>query len=255
MRSTKVGKTNLDDVLTKSAIFLMLLIFIPLLFSTVKSEKSLDMKIGSIATKKVVAPYNFYILKTESELKAEREAKLKQVPFYFTKQDSITSSSVNKLHAVLQFLLSKDLTEVQADTTGNLQSLFFSTLKNELAEQFRFVFSAGNLKILFDIFNDPQRLNAFQESIGLAQELEQDGIFSIGLSEIDRPNIVIVNDGIEETLPTDRRRDLPSVYKDLENKLLETFELNQTLILNYYFGQILKPNLIYNTAFTKWPAA
>ena len=105
LRAYPVGKTDLENVLTKVAIFLMLLIIIPFLFSADKSEKSLDMKIGSISTKKVVAPFNFYILKTNEELKSERQANVNKVPFYFNYNDSLTQTAVSNLEAVLDYII------------------------------------------------------------------------------------------------------------------------------------------------------
>jgi len=250
LRAYKVGKTDLENILIKIAIFLMLLIIIPLLFSADKSEKSLDMKKGSIATKKVVAPFNFYILKTDEELKNERKANVNKVPFYFNYNDSLTQTTVMNLEAVLDFIVKKKVPVLAKDSTGTEVELFFTTLKNELQEKYTFSFSQGNLSILYDIIADVERLQNLKRIIAIARKIETDGILSIDLSKINRPNVTILKNGIEESLILPKRRDLHTTYKELENKLLESFDLNQTVILNYYFAQILKANLLYEEELT-----
>ena len=246
----KIGHTNLEDVLTKASIFMVLLIVIPILFSSDKSEKSLDMPIGSIATQKVVAPFNFYILKTDEELKEERDVNVQKVPFYFTYDDSITGMVTSNLDVVLEYILQKE-TPVEPDTVSVKADSFFLSLKNELRERFAFNFSPGNLNIIHDIFSDSERLDKFRRAIQAAKQIEREGILSINISELNRPNLTVIKNGIEESLPNDKRRDLPTTYRELENILLETFELNQTVILNYYFAQLLKPNLIYEQELTE----
>ena len=251
LSALKIGRTNLEDILTKILLFTFFLVVIPLLFSSDKSGTSLNMKKGSIAPKKVVAPFNFFILKTKEELKKERDENAARVPFYFSYNDSVTKETIAKMQAVIQFILKKDIPVFNSGSSGTAADSFFTVLKNELAEQFEFHFSSGSLQILADIFNDPQRLKSFKSVAALTAEYEREGILSLNLTEINRPNVVVLRNGIEESLAPEKRRDLPAVNKALENKLLETFDVNQTLILNYFFAQILKPNLIYEQKFTE----
>ncbi len=247
----KVGKTNLEDILTKILIFMFFIVLIPLLFSSNKSGTSLNMKKGSIAPKKVVAPFNFFILKTKQELKKERDENAAKVPFYFSYNDSVTRAATTKLHTVITFILDKNIPAFNDAGTNSTADSFFTVLKNELKEQFAFNFSSGSLQILSDIFNDPERLESFKKTAVLAEKLEKEGILSLSLVEINRPNVVVMRKGIEETLAPQNRRDLPAVNKVLENKLLESFDVNQALIINYFFAQILTPNLIYEQKFTE----
>ncbi len=247
----KVGKTNLEDILTKILIFVFFIVLIPLLFSSNKSGTSLNMKKGSIAPKKVVAPFNFFILKTKEELKKERDENAAKVPFYFSYNDSITRAATGKLHAVISYILNKNIPVFDDVGSNSTADSFFTVLKNELQEQFLFNFSSGSLQILSDIFNDPKRLESFKEAAALAEKLEKEGILSLSLAEINRPNVVVRRKGIEEPLAPQNRRDLPAVNKVLENKLLESFDVNQALIINYFFAQILTPNLIYEQKFTR----
>ncbi len=252
LNEKKVGGTTLNDVLVKSSLFLLLLILIPLMFSSGKSEKSLDMKIGSISTKKVVAPFTFYILKTDEELQKEREASVQKVPYYFTYNDSITKSDMNLLSAVAEELEALKAPRPKAgDSLDTAVDSFYVRLKTHLQESYGFNFSSGNLRILLDILSNKENRTYFNQVIAEAKRYLKNGILSINLSQIDRPNISVIHKGIEENLPESKRMDLPGAYKALENKLLEHFVLNQTVVLNYYFTQLLKPNLIYEKKMTE----
>ena len=52
----KIGDLPLRDMLYKIALYLSLVIIIPLLFPSGRSFKYTDLKVGSIINKKVIAP-------------------------------------------------------------------------------------------------------------------------------------------------------------------------------------------------------
>lgn len=251
LSSYKIGNTNLEDILLKLAIFIGMLLIIPFLFSADKTEKNLDLKIGSIAPKKVIAPFNFYILKTEQELKRERNAAVQKVPFYFVLNDSLQQSSLKKLDAVLEFIQQRKNPLVLQDSVTAEVDSFYTTLHNELIERFNFSFTPGNLRILYDILSSENHVTQIKQVIGRAKKFITDGILSISLSEITRPQIVVLKNGIQEVLPPNKWRDVEVVSQSLENALLESFELNHTVILNYYFAQIVTPNLIFDADMTR----
>ncbi len=252
LNEKKVGGTTLNDVLVKSSLFLLMLILIPLMFSARNSEKSLDMKIGSISTKKVVAPFTFYILKTDEELKKERDANVQKVPYYFTYNDSITNADLKILNSVFNEMETiKVPRQKYGDSLHTAVDSFYIDLKNHLQNSFDFNFSTGNLRILLDIMANKEKTSYFKDVIKQAQLYLKQGILSVNLSEIDRPNVIVIRKGIEEEWPVSKRLDMPTVYKLLENKLLEHFDLNQTVVLNYYFTQLLKPNLLFEQKMTE----
>ena len=88
LENYSLGGLPLTEVLPKFGMILMLTILIPLMFPSGRSFKYTDLIEGSIATKKVIAPFNFTVLKTPAELKEERNAAEKNVPFYFSFADS-----------------------------------------------------------------------------------------------------------------------------------------------------------------------
>ncbi|RLD09657.1 hypothetical protein DRI50_11880 [candidate division KSB1 bacterium] len=100
----KLGQHNLQDVVIKLLLFFVVLLTTPLLFTSQRSFKYTDMKVGTISSRKVVAPFNFFVLKTEEELKAEQDSVKRQVPYYFVFNDSLTVKDLNLLHNLLPYL-------------------------------------------------------------------------------------------------------------------------------------------------------
>ncbi|HES59522.1 MAG TPA: HDIG domain-containing protein, partial [Caldithrix sp.] len=77
------------------------------------------------------------------------------------------------------------------------------------------------------------------------------GILDTSLTMLTRPNVSVIRDGIEESLPFEKRLDLAGLEKIIENYLLQKFDINQTFIFKYFFNQIIKPNLIYANELTE----
>ena len=84
-----IGNISLRDFLIKISFYLALVIIIPLLFPSGRSFKYTDLRVGSIINKKVIAPFNFPVLKTELELKVDRDKAVSEVPYYFINSDSV----------------------------------------------------------------------------------------------------------------------------------------------------------------------
>lgn len=251
LQQKRVGRTNLNDVLSKASMFLFMLVFIPILFSGDQSYKNIDMKIGSIATKKVVAPFNFFILKTEKELKKEREEAVAKVPFYFNYNGDVSRLQHKRLSEVIPYLSSALRKFSAADTAREARAAIFIKIKDELQQNFNIEFSETNLRIIFDIIRNEKELNFLKQiTTVIDRELEK-GILSLRLSEITRSKVVVIRNGVEEELSQDEWTDSSAVQKQVENTLLEHFDVNQTVILNYFFSQLIKPNLIYDRAFTQ----
>ena len=250
LESIPVNKTNLADVLIKALYFVVLTLGIVLMFSGGKTTSTAEWKVGSIATKKVVAPFNFYVLKTQEELQKEQQEKTNTVPYYFNYQDSITYQQLKRIRKLLPFLIGYEK-RFKAARTPEVQDTLLFKLKDELRQNFDIRFSKANLRVLLDILAKPQHVEHLKVALKIASDYMKNGILNLNLSEITRPNVIVIRHGIEENLPEDQRMDLPSALKNIENELLKVFDVNQTVILNYLFSQLLQPNLIYDQALTE----
>ena len=251
LQTRHVGQTDLSDILIKALLFLLMLVIIPVLFSGDQSYKNIDMKIGSIATKKVVAPFNFFILKTDKELKEERENAVKAVPFYFNFSKEKQDAQSRRLAEIMPYLASS-LKEFSAeDTSESGRNQFFRKLRKNLLRQFDINFSETNLRILFDIIRSKKEWTFLKQISEDIHSKITSGILSLPLSEISRPKVVVVRNGVEEELSQEQWIDSSTVQKQVENRLLEHFDVNQTVILNYFFAQLIAPTLIYDASFTQ----
>jgi len=248
MKERRIGGTSLHDLLVKVALLLLLVAGIPLLFSGDRSYKSEDLKIGTVATQKVVAPFNFYVLKTEAELEAEKLKVLEKVPFYFTSDDSLTQRMSRTCDELLPLLLKY---VNRSDSSAGLSDQDIMIVETELRTRFGITISNTNLRIILELISDADSISHFKIVLGLIKEYVREGILSLKLSEINRPLVVVMRNGFDENLPSDNRRDTESLLKLIENRILENFDLNTTLAFNYLLAQIIKPNLIYDRVYTE----
>ncbi len=247
----KVGGTSLYNIFIKAVLFLTFLIVIPLLFSTDKSFKYTDMKVGSIAAKKVVAPYNFFVLKTDEELKSERQKVVAQVPFYFVYNDSITDKQIYKLSEALPDLMKNKPAFSPGDSSEIKYNNRLSSLKYEFKILFDIDLSVANLKVIYDILNKKSQFSNFNAILKECQKYIKKGVLSLDISSMSRPNVTVIKDNVEETIADKKRIDLPGLQKIIEDKLLEHFDASQAAILKYFLNQIIEPNLIYEKVFTE----
>ena len=246
----RIGKTTLADVLIKVSLCLLILIVVPLLFSMGKSQKYVDYQIGSIATKKVVAPFNFFILKTEKELNEERNEAVEEIPFYFNYDDEATRVQISKLNGILPYLVEKTKAISKSDSNQTNKSERLVKIKDELYVLYDINTTVANLNVIFDILKNPARVQHLDKVIIETRELINRGILDATLASITRPNVMVIKNGVEEALIFEGRLDILSLEKIIENKLLENFNVNQTFILKYLFSQIIQPNLVYDQSFT-----
>lgn len=247
----KVGQTTLSNILIKAALFLSLLVIIPFLFSMGETQRYLDYKIGSIATKRVVAPFNFFILKTDKELTEERNEAVSKVPYYFNYDDSLTRIQISKLDDFLPFLLQnwKKISEI--DTLNDLKAERLAEIRDEIFIRFAVNITVANLNIIFDIISDYGRLNHLRWVFQEIKNYVKLGIMDVNLDAIIRTEVAVLKAEVEESLAFEKRLDMPSLEKIIENLLLEKFNVNQTFVLKYIIGQMLQPNLIYNRELTE----
>jgi putative nucleotidyltransferase with HDIG domain len=248
LKAHPVGDTTLFDLIVKLTLFTALIIIIPLLFSSDNSYQAADLKIGAIASQKVVAPFNFFILKTKAELDAERAEAIERAPFYFRYSDSITNQMIRVCDDLAPFII-KHANRLTGGTDFADEEI--AAIRRDMEIRFGMVVSDVNLRIILSMNQDQEALSNLKLVTGLLKSYIRQGILSLRLSEISRPKAVVMRNGVEENLPPDERRDVETFLKIIENRLLENFDLNTTLAANYLFAQFIKPNLLYDRAYTE----
>ncbi len=110
LQNRSIGGIPFREIFPKIGMILALIIIIPLMFPSGRSFKYTDLAEGSIATKKVIAPFDFSVLKLENELKEERKEASEKVPAYFSFVDSVQFYEENQFKEFLLLLqeLSRD---------------------------------------------------------------------------------------------------------------------------------------------------
>jgi cyclic-di-AMP phosphodiesterase PgpH len=250
LKNYKVGDTSLASIIGKAALFLLILFFVPLMFSINQSQRYVDYKIGSIATKKVVAPFNFFILKTEDELKKERQEAVNKIPYYFNYDDEITGEEIDKLDGVFDYLFEKKKYLNSSDSAKLDFNKEIQKIKDEIHANYDVNTTIANLKIVFELLNKKEYVDHLKLILNNTKSYIKQGILDTSLSALDRPNVSVIRDGVEEPLPFEKRLDLANLEEIIENNLLQKFDVNQTFIFKYFFNQILQPNLIFNEELT-----
>ncbi|APF18413.1 HD family phosphohydrolase [Caldithrix abyssi] len=247
IKEIKIGQRSLYDILIKLLLALVILILVPLMFNPQRPLKFSDMKVGSISNRKIVAPFDFFVLKTEKELKAEQDSVLKGVPYYFVYDDSLTLQNKRLLRNLLPFLVNAI---PQYEKMDNKEE-YLKNLSEELNLVFDVKISPSNLAVAFDILKVEENVRAIKKVLNIAEKLMVQGILNKETTTFTRPRVVVIKNGVEEPLDFERRIDFANFQKTLENEFLKHFSVNHTLVLEYLFVRSLKPNLIFEREFTE----
>ncbi|MHB2155814.1 HD family phosphohydrolase [Calditrichota bacterium GD2] len=247
IKEIKIGQRSLYDILIKLLLALVILIMVPLMFNPQRPLKFSDMKVGSISNRKIVAPFDFFVLKTEKELKAEQDSVLKGVPYYFVYDDSLTIQNKRLLRNLLPFLVNAI---PQYEKMDNKEE-YLKNLSEELNLVFDVKISPSNLAVAFDILKVEENVRAIKKVLNIAEKLMVQGILNKETTTFTRPRVVVIKNGVEEPLDFERRIDFANFQKTLENEFLKHFSVNHTLVLEYLFVRSLKPNLIFEREFTE----
>ena len=247
IKQIKIGQRSLDDILVKVLLALFLLTVVPLMFNPQRPLKFSDMKVGSISNRKIVAPFDFFVLKTEGELKAEQDSVLKGVPYFFVYDDSVTQQNIKLLRNLLPFLVNAIPQYQEIENKDE----YLKNLSDELKLVFDVTISPSNLAVAFDILKNTDNVTAIKTILKQAERLVKAGVLNRELTTLARPKVVVIKNGVEENLPSGKRIDIPRFQKNLENEFLKHFPVNQTLVLEYLFVRSIKPNLLFDQAFTE----
>ena len=104
IENKSIGNMPLSEFLVKLGYFLSLVIIIPLLFPTGRSFQYTDLSVGSVATKKVIAPFRFPILKMPEELALERQQAKQKIPFIFQENDTSAQIQILSLKELFRHM-------------------------------------------------------------------------------------------------------------------------------------------------------
>ena len=250
----------LTDILIKSGLILSLVIIIPQMFPSGRSFKYTDLTEGSIASKKVIAPFGFTVRKTNDELNAERSKAKAEVPYYFSYSDTTNDSTQKKLKFTL--------TEIEQVLKNNgLSSAKTAHAKeeNRLVDDSLLVASVQNIvrKDINVLLNKNEAISlltqlSHSEAGSLQKRLLDDfkalgGAYYINLSKDELRNkesVIIIKNGIEESVPVSSLIDPSEIYSYIDTRLKQSNFKDRTVFIKL-IGSLLKPNVKYREALTE----
>jgi len=254
-RST-IGQIPLPEVLLKIGLILSLIIVIPLMFPSGRSFKYSDLTEGSIANKKVIAPYTFSVLKTDEELTKERADARDKVPYYFTQNDTINSVQIQNMRSLLDFL-SRIAREVPAfpetaqiisnqDSTET-DSLSLQSIQNQIRNQYNLFLREDDVKNILSRFRGRQSSKLKEKLYTDFQSLNSFQYINMRKNEIHNNKIILIKDGIEEDALLSSFNDGSEVLQEINTKL-SGIEYSESFIR--IFNRLLLPNVQFMAELT-----
>ena len=241
--STKIGQLTLRDFITKMAFYLALVIIVPLLFPSGRSFKYTDLRVGSIINKKVIAPFNFPVLKTTEELAADRAAALTGIPYYFHTEDSLARLQAGRLTGFISYLkkLPGDFEFLPSQQPADSDTLSIEEIVSTLSLDYNVSLSLNDLaefKALLRKVNSDSLTKLFNRELRQLQSQHYININKQGLA--DR-SIILIDNGIEEEISADdlidstgwhesvRNSSITGSHADLYMRVLQKFVLPNTI--------------------------
>jgi len=242
-----VAGMPLSEFLVKLGYFLSLVIIIPLLFPSGRSFKYTDLTVGSIATKKVIAPFRFPILKMPEELAVEQQKAKQDVPFFFQHNDTLAQIQILSLRELFRYLeqLPEEL-KVNKELTANTDSLLVTLLAErdkEIINRFQLDLRSNEINQLVQLVKLDKDKRMRNQLVNILRKLYSEKIINITKSSVLNKKVTMIQNGIEEDLDFEQVRDFSQIPELLTSQLknTENSEFLKNLLLNF-----CEPNIYYD---------
>ncbi len=246
MTLKRVKESNRSSRWLNWIVGLVLLGSIPFMFPTGRSLQFADMKEGSISTRRVVAPFNFEILKTREEYQTDRDLAVRQVQPVFRRGGNVLSEIMER--SVLFF---DDAYSIRMRIDENPDLLYFYS--DSLQKKFSLSIESRYINQILNPKGPVRKahLMRFQNNIeNLIRDLLGNGILSLEKDEIDHPDrrIVVIEGNSEFSNMLENFDSVSDGWTECAKFLEETYA-NQDVFKHVGYSLIvswLRPNLIYD---------
>jgi putative nucleotidyltransferase with HDIG domain len=241
-----VGNIPLSEVLVKLSFALSLIIIIPLMFPSGRSFKYTDLIQGSIATKKVIAPFNFTVLKTDDELEKDRNEAEDKVAYYFELNDTTSTEQTYQFKEFLNLMeiTSKKISGILSSTPASVNkdstitdSLSLQSIQKRIQSQFGISVKTENIQRMISVINKGNFTPIKRQLLTVFSDLNTINYIDLNKDEIINGKVILIKNGIEEDIPltslvdgSDVKTILNTKYSKLQEKdillpLVENFWL------------------------------
>ncbi|MCB0260127.1 MAG: hypothetical protein KDE62_10480, partial [Calditrichaeota bacterium] len=256
LESVQLLHTTLDDVLAKMFYAGVLVTAIVLMLPEERPFEYSNLTVNSIATEEIIAPFKFAIQKTERELKRERDQAREAVPPVYDRNpdnEFIEKNKLSQFFVDLQvFFKAHDLSPDANTRTVQRQEAAVDSFLASFNLRYNVKFTRDNLRDLYVVYEQKQLSDlAASLSGGLAQVYRQ-GILDHTKDKVVESDIIAVEDGIEEKIPTGEVLDVREAKQQIDKLLRERYEGNALVqeTGQYLAASFLTPNLVFNEPVT-----
>ncbi len=248
-----LGNIPLTEVFPKIGMILALVIIIPFLFPSGRSFKYTDLTEGNIASKKVIAPFDFSVLKPENELQKERAEARNAVPAHFSLDDSVQFNQVNRFQEFLASLekVSRDYFDPEKEidkTTDPLSmkrdSLTYEIAREQTAVKYKLNLTSKDIEIILRWIKDDGYSSSKQRLLAEFKALGEAYYINISKEEMHNDHAVIIINGIEEIIPLTSLVDESEINSYIDTRLEIANLYNRSSLLKI-FSRFLSPNFLY----------
>jgi len=233
------------------SLFVISLVCLVMLFPKGSTTEYSNLKLDFISTREIIAPFDFEMLKSEEELKNEREAARMAVMPVFIRSEEIASRNLTRLDS-----LTKSLERLLFDKQWENAS---DSVKSNKLDEINWAFG---INLTTEIFKIPrsQLTRAMWNELVEILKVNLNRVFNSGIinSETEATNTtanadIIISKGVEQRISYYSTYSLTRAKSTILDELKKTFRegdkrinLGYEIILNF-----IEPNLIYDREVTE----
>ena len=247
----KVAGVPLSNLLVKVGYLLLLILLIPFLFPSGRAFKYTDLRVGSIVNKKIIAPFTYPVLKTETELRAERQQAREKILFIFEKNPQIIETQTQNLRDILTLLTEPQKSarfQAILQRSGQLPDSILFTLSEKIYALWRVNLELDELhNLILQVHKtDPRQLRVIL--VSALQSLYRGNLIDLPKKDIIHPRITLLDSGIEEDIILDSLIDT-----DLKAELVSrlALKLENAGVWKKILQQLFIPDLIFSRMLTE----
>ncbi len=245
-----IGSITLRNFLIKCAYYLALVIIIPLLLPSGRSFKYTDLQVGSIVNKKVIAPFNFPVLKTEQELDADRKEATAVVPYYFSTSDSFSIVQLKEFNRFFNYIgsLPRDIHLNTLSESDTVDTLSMNEVVSTLSVDYNIALTVEEISQLLSLLYSSNKDSLRRSLNAKLKFLYNKNHIDISKSEIKNRDLVLIRSGIEEDILPDELLD-PQEWQATLNSVYSSRRKHAVIkkIVTLY----TKPNILYDREYTE----
>jgi len=258
LRSKRLLGRPLDDVLIKVSMAVLLIFVIGALLPSERPFEYSNLTVGSIAREEIIAPFTFPIIKTDAELKEERQQAWLSVPKVFKRESEPKDVQILKLKNLFEELtayfkyLQKEVV-VKKDTTHDLWTkVNIDSVLNQYQVKYGIDLTFEDFVHLYQMYKDGKLANFSKLLYSAFSKVYGMGIINISKSEIQEKSIDIMQNGLEENVDPKQVLDETQAQEMLFNSMVNQYpeSSEEFKIAAILIPAFLKPDLLYDETLT-----